>query len=67
MSAGWTCLRFATEPFPNSPDPSFPDAALSVVLRFRVDGFSSDNDVNLWVDNAHFGLGQPDVPTLPTL
>lgn len=47
-------------------DPSFPDAALSVVLRFRVDGFSSDNDVNLWVDNAHFGLGQPDVPTLPT-
>lgn len=40
-------------------DPLAPDAAVSATLRFRVDGQSSDQGVNLWVDNAQFGLGSP--------
>jgi hypothetical protein len=40
-------------------DPVQGDAATSATIRFRVDGFSSDTDVDLWVDNAHFGLGTP--------
>jgi len=40
-------------------DPLVPDAATSVVLRFKVDGQSSDDKVNLWVDNVHFGLSGP--------
>lgn len=35
------------------------DAATSAVLRFLVDGQSSDNSVNLWVDDVQFGLGSP--------
>ncbi|HUR68704.1 MAG TPA: hypothetical protein VM370_05610 [Candidatus Thermoplasmatota archaeon] len=35
------------------------NAATSATLRFRVDGQSSDQGVNLWVDNVKFGLGSP--------
>lgn len=35
------------------------DAATSAVLRFLVDGKSSDSGVNLWVDNVQFGIGSP--------
>lgn len=40
-------------------DPVTGDAATSATIRFYVDGISSDVDVNLFVDNAHFGLGTP--------
>lgn len=40
-------------------DPIAGDAATSATVRFLVDGQSSDTDVNLWVDNAHFGPGSP--------
>jgi len=40
-------------------DPIAGDAATSATVRFYVDGTSSDTDVNLFVDNAHFGLGTP--------
>lgn len=35
------------------------DAATSATIRFTVVGQSSDTDVNLWVDDAHFGPGSP--------
>ena len=42
-------------------DPLAPDAAIGATLRFRVDGQSSDQGVNLWVDNAEFGIGTPEL------
>lgn len=48
-------------------DPLAPDAAISATIRFRVDGQSSDQGVNLWVDNMEFGLGLPPAPALPPL
>jgi len=47
-------------------DPLIPDAATSVLLRFLVDGQSSDDKVNLWVDDVHFGPSGPvGIPALP--
>lgn len=52
-------------------DPLVPDAALSATIRFVVDGQSSDDKVNLWVDAVSFGLSTPvalpPVPAPPPL
>lgn len=42
-------------------DPFLPDVAGSATIRFMVDGQSSDNSVNLWVDAVSFGLSTPAV------
>lgn len=47
-------------------DPLAPDAALRATLRFVVDGQSSDDKVNLWVDAVSFGPAAPvALPELP--
>lgn len=40
-------------------DPTQGDVAGRAVLRFLVIGQSSDSDVNLWVDDVHFGPSTP--------
>jgi hypothetical protein len=40
-------------------DATLPDAATSATVRFVVDGQSSDEKVNLWVDKVQFGLSTP--------
>ncbi len=42
-------------------DPVVSDAATVATIRFLVDGQSSDDKVNLWIDHARFGPAPPPV------